>query len=536
MSESVAPENLMRVLLATLALLTAPLTAFAASGGGCTDEDGDGYTTDCGGNDCDDDDEDVHPGATELCDAIDNDCDGLVDSYDDSLNETCLDNAGTSASNAIQAWASVGTTSTSGTDFLVSAMDVTITAEDGGDVTIDGSSGSDNLALITDGDVVLVTVDGIAVVSLDPNAGGLTVNLEGGNDFLEARLVTDAFAGGLEVNAGGGDDWVQGTDAADVIRGEGGNDTLYGGDGNDTLNGGSNDDEIYGEGGDDTVYGGDGADIVYGGDDDDTLYGHWAGSAGTTTDYVYGDDGEDYILATGYLYGGDDYDSLHGGDNLDRIYGHAADDLGTFLDHCARGPGGDKLFCLDNANEDLAQRYWTGRMYISTLDTYSDGYTPKMASFVSDSYTGEFDAWGVSYFVHMRVLNESGYEVDAAPYLWVEWETLDGWFPTIGADNHKELEVLPDGDAETAYFAVDYAELPDERRIDAAYYGFKLGMVLKCNGMTHTFYEDVERGFEDSQEYWNIVITPDHCTGDDWDPSFYAGFDSDDEAIAAAMD
>jgi large repetitive protein len=48
----------------------------ASTGNASVDSDGDGYTED---EDCDDADASVHPGATEVCDGVDNDCDDGVD-------------------------------------------------------------------------------------------------------------------------------------------------------------------------------------------------------------------------------------------------------------------------------------------------------------------------------------------------------------------------------------------------------------------------------------------------------------------------
>jgi hypothetical protein len=43
------------------------------------DNDGDGYYLDAVPADCNDSDPNVHPGASEICDDKDNDCDGLTD-------------------------------------------------------------------------------------------------------------------------------------------------------------------------------------------------------------------------------------------------------------------------------------------------------------------------------------------------------------------------------------------------------------------------------------------------------------------------
>ena len=53
------------------------------------DADGDGFTESRG--DCDDDDPDIHPAATDICDEIDNDCDDLVDEFYDRDEDGYLD-------------------------------------------------------------------------------------------------------------------------------------------------------------------------------------------------------------------------------------------------------------------------------------------------------------------------------------------------------------------------------------------------------------------------------------------------------------
>ncbi len=70
-------------------------TLFCAPKNGlcCIDGDSDTYGLgfQCKGQDCDDDDEDVHPGAVELCNGVDDDCDVITEdgSQDPAVNDAC---------------------------------------------------------------------------------------------------------------------------------------------------------------------------------------------------------------------------------------------------------------------------------------------------------------------------------------------------------------------------------------------------------------------------------------------------------------
>jgi glucose/arabinose dehydrogenase len=78
-------------------------------------------------------------------------------------------------------------------------------------------------------------------------------------------------------------------DAADALRGLGGDDMLFGGSGNDTLNGGAGNDELQGGAGADRLAGGNGDDRLVGAEGNDILRG------GAGTDSLDAGDGTDLL-------------------------------------------------------------------------------------------------------------------------------------------------------------------------------------------------------------------------------------------------
>lgn len=151
--------------------------------------------------------------------------------------------------------------------------------------------------------------------------GNMTVAL--GTRLEDARLGwgDDDLTGTDAANTlrgGGGDDVVRGRDGDDRLHGDDGEDVLWGGDGRDRLEGGDGDDDLRGQDGDDRLSGEDGDDRLDGGEGEDRLKG---GA------------GDDELL------GGDDKDKLKGGGGRDRLDGGEGKDK-------LKGGGGADVFVL----------------------------------------------------------------------------------------------------------------------------------------------------------------------------------------------
>jgi hypothetical protein len=72
----------------------------------CWDRDDDGYLDEaCGGDDCDDSNPDIYPGAPEVClDGVDQDCDMVIDAFTAATDEIMLSPEGHSCWNPVLVW------------------------------------------------------------------------------------------------------------------------------------------------------------------------------------------------------------------------------------------------------------------------------------------------------------------------------------------------------------------------------------------------------------------------------------------------
>lgn len=502
----------------------------------CVDNDMDGF---CAYEDCDDGDPTRSPNAPELCDGVDNDCDGLVDGADD-VEGLCFDHS-TDESRALVAYS--GTATLSGNPWVVEAEGVDIKIFSSGRVKIVGDDADNAVFVRTLDGYAVIKVAGLDVAAVKTDQGALEVELNDGDDYFDAQALTTGFAGGLEVSGGPGADTLHGSDHADVLQGNRGQDTIYGYRGDDTLSGGKGADVIYGNQGDDTISGGEGDDEIHGGNGADTIYGRDAGDAGDDDDLVYGGDGWDVLFASGTLYGGAGVDLFTTGDGEDEIFGNTATDLGDEADDCDAGDAGDVVLCygfVDGGNVTNAIISEHGVLG-GNPTVFADG-----VSYDRRQYLGNDDGetyGSMIYYSHVRVVNRSGYAVDAFVQLSVRSSsTSDVWLATYFPENIWRTRYIADGGQETAFFTGEIESTSqtgdaddDGLRHDQLVWGFKLNAAITCNGRTHYLNDDTVHGIDDYERFWNLVVTPEACESDDWEGVFYQGSNNLDAAVTAAL-
>jgi Ca2+-binding RTX toxin-like protein len=169
--------------------------------------------------------------------------------------------------------------------------------------SIDGKGGVDYL------DYSLLA----AGVSVDLTAGtafrvGTVTGVENVNGSPAADDLRGDGAANVLVGLGGNDS-IDGGGGADIVDGGAGNDSLAGGDGNDLVRAGVGNDSVAAGPGDDTAYGADGVDTLDGGAGNDALFGQ-AGA-----DSLLGGLGRDL------LFGGAAADAVSGGSGDDVVVG-----------------------------------------------------------------------------------------------------------------------------------------------------------------------------------------------------------------------
>ncbi|MFN3944540.1 MAG: calcium-binding protein [Allosphingosinicella sp.] len=214
-----------------------------------------------------------------------------------------------------------------------------------------------------------------------------------------------------QLRGAAGDDVINGLGGNDVIAGGAGADRLSGGDGNDYLEGMLGDDHLFGGDGDDFLLGGLGDDILEGGAGNDFIFD----SDEEGNDAYFGQDGNDHIVAHRFTSANSGSLTLDGGDGADFIsvaLGYAGDvsiSAGTGADVVHFGDfKGQATVSLGEGRDQVT--FWSvvatlGQSTIAITD-FETGFSGDEVdlSFIASSLTGWDPALNPFGTGHLRLL------------------------------------------------------------------------------------------------------------------------------------
>ncbi|MEQ8903476.1 MAG: hypothetical protein RID11_11845 [Roseovarius sp.] len=216
---------------------------------------------------------------------------------------------------------------------------------------------------------------------------------------------------------------VEGSDAADRLRGGHGNDTLVGGVGDDNLNGHEGNDVVSGDAGNDRAKGGWGDDTLNGLDGNDTLAGDWG------DDVLSGGAGDDRLM------GGTGNDTLTGGSGADSFVGDLSElDGDTITDFSTD----DMIFITDSVIDTVSLQLRED-VSLLELDTNSDGVVDASIFLQGDFQQSHLSVETVDDDTIIRFMNQdlAGSEDDLNQTADVDTDNL----PEVVADDQAEVAV-----------------------------------------------------------------------------------------------
>ncbi len=242
----------------------------------------------------------------------------------------------------------------------------------GGVLTVEGTSGNDNIIVTRDGTNLTIRQNGANSTTLAADVQKIVINGLAGNDQLAIAIGPDhGVALPATLNGGDGNDRLLGGDKDDQLNGGAGKDFLQGGNGKDVLNAGD---------GDDVLIGGRGPDVFNGSAGIDTADYHDAQSRLVITLDGTANDGAAAVSATDTqpakpaegdnvkgdvenVVGGRGADKITGNGSANRLVGGPGNDSltglggndvldgGPGIDSMLGGEGDDKFVAKDNAKD-----------------------------------------------------------------------------------------------------------------------------------------------------------------------------------------